>query len=119
MLRQIGEQMRQRPIINQPVAGAAKSDTTVLALNQSISGTEHRPTAFTIQPEGKIATVIGFLKPKGASELKLSLEYETAPESGEIILTPEKLQIESEVSELVTYEKIYKRQRKNQLPVVE
>ena len=112
MLRQIGERMRQRPIINQWLDN--KADIVTLSGNQSISGTANGPTVFTINPEGKTATVIGFLKPKGAAELKISLEYEAVPESGEIILTPEKLQIESKVSELVTYRRIYSRQRKKQ-----
>ena len=109
-LRQIGEQMRQRPIIN--MLQGEQADSIGLSGNQSSSGTGHGSSVISIDPEGKAATVMGFLKPRGAAELKISLAYEIAPETGEIVLAPEPFQKSAELSEIQTYRKIYGRPRR-------
>ena len=108
-LRQIGEQMRQRAIIH-PEAVQAVEDVAVNS-DQSLSGTGHGPAVFTIDPDGKTVTVTGTLRPRGASKLGIALDYEKAPETGEIVLSPEKFQPESEFSETVTYRKVYGKKR--------
>lgn len=108
-LRQIGEQMQKRPIVNQQTEN--KMDTIEMSINQSVSGIGQGSVRFSIDPKGKAATVIGFLKPRGAAELKISLEYDAAPKKGEIIVSPETFQPTSEVSVKETYRKVYGRSK--------
>lgn len=108
ILRQIGEQMRQRPIVNPKIE--TEAEITLLP-NQSISGKGQGPLVFRIEAGERGSTVTGYLKPTGASKLGISLEYEQLPESGEIILSPEQFHTEPTVSEKVTYRKIYGRRR--------
>jgi hypothetical protein len=108
ILRQIGEQMRQRPIVNPKIE--TEAEITLLP-NQSISGKGQGPLVFRIEAGERGSTVTGYLKPTGASKLGVSLEYEQLPESGEIILSPEQFHTEPTVSEKVTYRKIYGRRR--------
>lgn len=108
-LRRIGEQMRKRAVINPDPKQPDKEIR--IPLDNSFSQICSEPAAFTIDPEGKTAIVSGYLKPNGASELKVSLEYEKAPETGEIVLSSEQFRPESEISEKMTYRKIYGRKR--------
>ena len=103
--------MRQRPIIN--MLQGEQADSIGLSGNQSSSGTGHGSSVISIDPEGKTAMVMGFLKPRGAAELKISLAYEIAPETGEIVLAPEPFQKSAELSEIQTYRKIYGRPRRS------
>lgn len=108
ILRQIGEQMRQRPIINPATEDMAKIS---ISSNQSVSGKAQASLSFHVDPGGKPATVSGFLKPIGASRLDISLVYETPPKAGDIILSPEQFHTEMTVSEKATYRKIYSLRR--------
>lgn len=109
-LRQIGEQMRQRPIIHPETEQSVRK--VAIHSDQSMCGTGHGPAVFTINPDGKTVTVTGMLRPRGASKLVIALDYEKAPETGEIVLSPEKFQPESEFSEKVTYRKIYRKKNR-------
>ena len=108
ILRQIGEQMRQRPIVNQ--RAEAEPDICLFS-NQSISGKGHGRLIFRIDSGESPAAVTGLLKPIGASSLNVSLMYDHSPEAGEIILSPEPFQSDPTVSEKVTYQNIYGRRR--------
>lgn len=108
-LRRIGEQMRKRAVIN-PETEQPGTEISI-PLDNSFSRACSESQLFVIDPQGKTVAISGYLKPKGASELKVVLDYDKAPKTGEIVLSPEQFQAESEISEKMTYRKIYGRKR--------